>query len=124
MTSPAQYCDKHLDTQCFVAGHFDWCLEHETPSLDADGTRDVHHIFQIRDGDGSEVIKTEIIQERKCSHVDASVYGGCLVVVSGKMIFTESSSEDAEPKVDYSNDEWEEEERVQWISEQMAEDSP
>ena len=90
--SPAEYCDKHLVKQCFLAGHFDWCLEHETPSLDADGTYDVHRTFKIRKDDGSEETKTEIIKERKCSHVDASVYGGCLVVVSGKMVFTNLSS--------------------------------
>ena len=90
--SPAEYCDKHLDKQCFIAAHFHWCLEHKAPSLDADGTYNVHRTFRILNDDGSEEIKTENIKERKCSHVDARAYGGCQVVESGREVFTELSS--------------------------------
>lgn len=86
--SPAEYCDKSLDTHCFIAGHLDWCLEHEATSVDSDGAYDVHRTSKVRDHDGSEEIKTEIFKERKCSHPDARGYGGCNVIESGRMIST------------------------------------
>ena len=69
--SPAEYCDKRLNKHCFLAGHFDWCLEHEATSVDSDETYDVYRTFKVWNDDGSEEIKTEIIKERKCSHPDA-----------------------------------------------------
>lgn len=86
--SPAEYCDKSLDKHCFIAGHLDWCLEHEATSVDSDGAYDVHRTSKVRDHDGSEEIKTEIFKERKCSHPDARGYGGCNVIESGRMIST------------------------------------
>ena len=86
--SPAEYCNKSIDKHCFIAGHFDWCLEHEATSVDGDGTYDVYHTSQVRNDDGSEGINTEIIQKRKCSHPDAREHGGCNAVESGRMVST------------------------------------
>lgn len=122
--SPAEYCDKSIDKHCFIAKHFDWCLEHEATSLESDGTYDVHRTFKLRNDDGSEEIKTEIVKERKCSHPDTREYGCCNVVQSGRMVFTTMRHRDTELKLDYGEDEWEEEERIEWMSEQMAKDSP
>lgn len=86
--SPSEYCDKSIDKHCFIAGHFDWCSEHEATSTDSDGTYDVHRTSKVRNDDGSEEINTEIIKERRCSHSDAREYGDCNVVASGMMVST------------------------------------
>ena len=86
--SPAEYCDKSLDKHYFIAGHFDWCLKHEATSVDSDKTYDVHRTSKVRNDDGSEEIKTEIIKERKCSHPDAREYEGCNVIESDRMFST------------------------------------
>ncbi len=83
--SPADYCDKIIDKHCFIAGHFDWCLEHEATSVDSDGTYEVHRTSKVRNDDDSEEVFTETVKERKCSHPDAREHGGCNVVESGRM---------------------------------------
>ena len=52
--SPAEYCNKSIDKHSFIAGHFDWCLEHEATSVDSDGTYDVYRTSKVRNDDGSE----------------------------------------------------------------------
>ena len=69
--SPAKFFNKSIDKHCFMRGHFGWCLEHQTTSVDTDGTYDVHHTFRDRNADGSEKITTKVMKERKCSHDDA-----------------------------------------------------
>lgn len=56
--------------------------------MGSEGDNNVHYTFKVRNDDGSEGIKAEIIKECKCSHPDAREYGGCNVVESGRMVST------------------------------------
>lgn len=43
------------------AGHFDWCLNHDAPSLAKDEIYDVYRTSSVRNDDGFEGVQTEII---------------------------------------------------------------
>ena len=82
--SPDEDCDKDLDKWCFIAGHFDWYLEHEAISSESGGTYEAHHPSIGLNEDGSIELRTQVTEERKCSDPDAKEHGWCRVLESGK----------------------------------------
>lgn len=73
--SPAEFCEKSVNKHCFIAGYLNWCSEHEATSSDSEGTYDLRREDKVRNGDGSEEVKIEIVQGIRCSHSDAREHG-------------------------------------------------
>ncbi|KFH42924.1 hypothetical protein ACRE_062980 [Hapsidospora chrysogenum ATCC 11550] len=58
---PNEYCDNKVCTKsCFARSCFDWCLQHNHPSIeDTDGTTTVEVHYHTKDAEGKLVTRTE-----------------------------------------------------------------
>lgn len=116
--SPAECCERSIDKYCFIARHFDWCLEHQVTSVDSDGSYGVRSIHQGLTEDGSEEIQIEIIEKRRCSHPDARQYECCDFVELGKTkVLLDLEIKILNKGLGYFEEEWQEKEMTEWISE-------
>jgi hypothetical protein len=88
MHSPSEDCDKPECTkQCFVSGHFQWCLEHSAPS-----SEEVHGTYRVTEVmitkvNGQVVEKSSVVEKSKCAVAwenDDQEHPDCNVVVSGQ----------------------------------------
>ncbi|KOC12525.1 hypothetical protein AFLA70_614g000271 [Aspergillus flavus AF70] len=98
-------CRKRITKWCFIQGCFDWCLEHSAAFTGDHGQAMAYRVAKSKDSSGNMITTESSIAVKKCSSPDADAH--CDVIRS-----------------EYSREEWQEEERVQWMADQMRRKSP
>jgi hypothetical protein len=111
-----------MDAVCFICGCFGWCLEHSSISTGNHGEVEKRTIVTTRDASGNIVTTQESEMVEKCSSEDTDLE--CDVLCSGEFKRLFSLKSMLNHLAEYTEDEWEEEEQVVWMNEQMAKDSP
>ena len=99
-------CNQIIKKTCYLHGHFDWCVDHDCPCY-VDDKEEPHG---------------------RCSSEYAMESGSCKTVQCGKYPHFWNSYKvkklDADTFTDFTEEEWEEEERTEWMQGQMAKSSP
>ncbi|KAL4927745.1 uncharacterized protein BDV17DRAFT_265719 [Aspergillus undulatus] len=102
---PCPECQGNITKWCFVQNCFDWCLTHSAISTASHGEATSRLLSQSKDSSGNTVVKESTMVVRKCGSPDAGA--DCDIICC-----------------EYSYDEWVEEERTEWMAQQMCRGSP